>query len=554
VDGAADRSSGSYPEEIVVTDKTPEEIAEEIISNGKAGKKRKTARVDRDKGATLLDDVYKFTGRFVAYPSEHAHVAHVLWIAHAHAMSAWESTPRIAFLSPEPASGKTRSLEVTELLVPNAVESVNCTPAYMFRKCGAEDGPPTILFDEIDTVFGAKAKENEELRALLNSGHRRGATCGRCVVRGQIVDTEEISSYAAVALAGLGWLPDTILSRSIIVRMRRRAADEIVESFRRRVHAPEGEALRQQLAGWTATIIDEATAARPPMPPGVEDRAADVWEPLLAIADIAGAGWPERARAAAVALVAVSREDVEPSLNMRLLADLRDIFGERDSITTKTILAELCQIEGAPWSDVRGKPLSDNQLARRLRQYGVKPRTIRTDHGTPRAYLRYDLVDVWRRYLPPFLVNAETLETPATSQQLQGDSVSAEAAAEPKQPPEPETKVSGVEGSDEDCCGSGDRRKPHNTDNVAGVLGVLGFPDDGPGLSRRAIDDLVSDVEDWVYGRRHNGDTSEAEIEAEVRRRLIDYGIFPEAVEIELKRVLQCLYEPRLVTSAIATD
>jgi hypothetical protein len=317
--------------------------------------------VDRGEGAALLDDVHKFK-RFIAYPSEHAQVAHVLWIAHAHLMSAWESTPRIAFLSPEPASGKTRSMEVTELLVPDPVAAVNVTPAYMFRKCGSEGSSPTILFDEIDTVFGAKAKEHEELRALLNSGHRRGATAGRCIVRGKIVETEEISSYAAVALAGLGWLPDTILSRSIIVRMRRRAPDEKVEAFRRRVHAPGGEALRRRLAGWAVTIVDEVTEARPDMPAGVEDRGADMWEPLLAIADIAGGEWPKRARAAAVALVAVTHE-VEPSLNLRLVADLRTVFGETEELATKTILAQLCALEDAPWKDLKGKPISDNQLA-----------------------------------------------------------------------------------------------------------------------------------------------------------------------------------------------
>src|SRR5262249_2272980 len=146
--------------------------------------------------------VYAFTGRFVAYPSEHAHVAHVLWIAHTHLMDAWESTPRLAFLSPEPASGKTRAIEMTELLVPNRVEAVNVTPAYLFRKVGAEQGRPTILYDEIDTVFGPRAKENEEIRGLLNAGHRKGAVAGRCVVRGKIVETEEIPAYCAVALAG----------------------------------------------------------------------------------------------------------------------------------------------------------------------------------------------------------------------------------------------------------------------------------------------------------------------------------------------------------------
>lgn len=119
-------------------------------------------------------------------------------------MDAWESTPRIAFLSPEPGSGKSRSLEVSELLVPRPVEAVNVTPAYLFRKVGSDDGRPTVLYDEIDTVFGPRAKDNEEIRGLLNAGHRRGAVAGRCVVRGKIVMTEEIPAYCAVALQPRG--------------------------------------------------------------------------------------------------------------------------------------------------------------------------------------------------------------------------------------------------------------------------------------------------------------------------------------------------------------
>jgi hypothetical protein len=138
--------------------------------------------------------------------------------------------------SAEPASGKTRALEITELLVPNPVTAVNVSPAYLFRKVGSEEGI-TLLYDEIDTVFGPKARDNEELRGLLNAGHRKGAVAGRCVVRGKSIETEEIPAYAAVAMAGLGWLPDTILSRTVIVRMRRRHAGERVEPYRRRVHA-----------------------------------------------------------------------------------------------------------------------------------------------------------------------------------------------------------------------------------------------------------------------------------------------------------------------------
>ena len=115
---------------------------------------------DKVNAQELFQKVEKFLGRFVCYPSEHARIAHVLWVAHAHCMDAWESTARLAALSPEPASGKTRLLEVTALLVPNPIEAVNMSVAYLFRKVGGEDGLPTILFDEIDTVFGPKAKEN----------------------------------------------------------------------------------------------------------------------------------------------------------------------------------------------------------------------------------------------------------------------------------------------------------------------------------------------------------------------------------------------------------
>jgi hypothetical protein len=352
--------------------------------------------------AEILDAIHGFLGRFVIYPSKEAHDAHVLWIAHTHCMDAWESTPRIAFLSPEPASGKTRALEVSELLVPNAVEAVNVSPAYIFRKVGdQENGLPTILFDEIDTVFGPKAKENEDVRALLNAGHRRGAVVGRCVAHGKKQVPEEISAFCAVALAGLGWLPDTILSRSIIVRMRRRAAHEKVTPFRRRIYVKEGNKLHNQLAAWAAGAVKEMTEARPVMPDGIEDRNADVWEALLAIAEAAGEHWPTRAQVAAVTLVTAAA-DKEPSLGIRLLSDLREIFGQAEQMTTAVILERLNNLSEAPWNDLKGKPLNDRMLATRLRQYGVKSRTLNLG-GEARAkgYAREDLHDVWIRYLAP---------------------------------------------------------------------------------------------------------------------------------------------------------
>jgi Protein of unknown function (DUF3631) len=440
------------------TDKTPEQIADELL--GKAGitkkakanvgklKKLRPIKVGTDKGAILFNDVETFLARFIVYPSEAARVAHVLWIGHTHLMDAWESTPRLAFLGPEPGIGKTRSMEVTELLVPDPVATVNCTPAFVFRKCGSDDGPPTILFDEIDTVFGAKAKEHEELRALLNSGHRRGAYVGRCIVSGKTVLTEEIPSFAAVAMAGIGWLPDTIMSRCVVVRMRRRAPDEIVQAFRRRIHGPQGELLCRQLAGWAETVLEQAIDARPDMPNGIEDRNADCWEALLAVADLAGVDWPERAREAAVALIKITRED-EPSLGIRLLVDLHTIFGAVETMSTKDIIEALICVEESPWGDLRGKPLDARGLANILRRYQIKPVNVRLGGIIQKGYRREDLYENWRRYIPSSLSPPET----------------ALHALHPLQTPPP---------------------KPSETANVADVAHVADFQGkaDTPGLSR----------------------------------------------------------------------
>jgi hypothetical protein len=360
------------------------------------GETNAEAKLDGD---MVLRETMAFLADYIAYPSLHAQIAHTLWIAHTHLMEVWESTPRLAFLSPEPGSGKTRALEVTELLVPRPVASVNASPAYLFRRVSSKDGTPTLLFDEVDTVFGPKAKDNEEVRGMLNAGHRRGAMAGRCVIRGKTVETEELPAYCAVALAGLGNLPDTILSRSVIIRMRRRSAAEQVKPFRRRVEEPEGNRLRARLETWTASVRDQLIGVWPAMPAGIADRDADVWEPLLAIADAAGGPWPEMARVAAVTLVTQSKES-SPSLGVRLLSDLRDVFGDRKALPTTTILTALCNIEEAPWADLKGYALDARRLANYLKPYGVKSKAYRDGEITVKGYRREDLHDPWLRYLP----------------------------------------------------------------------------------------------------------------------------------------------------------
>jgi hypothetical protein len=359
--------------------------------------------------STLLNDVEEFLRRFVAHPSEAARVAHVLWIAHTHAMHVWESTPRIAFLSPEPSSGKSRALEVTELLVPRPIHAVNTTPAYLFRKVADEGGLPTILYDEIDTVFGPRAKDNEDVRGMLNAGHRRGAVAGRCKTIGKTVLTEELPAYCAVALAGIDDLPDTLMSRSVVVRMRRRAPGEIVEPFRHRLHAEEGNAIRDCLEAWATEI---PTGVWPEMPEGVTDRDADVWEALLAVANAASGEWPKRAYVSAVTLVTDSKTGV-PSIGVRLLEDLRTVFADEDVMFTADIIAALVALEEAPWGDLRGKPVDARWIARHLSKYEVKPGTVRRGEETAKGYSRSDLTDPWARYLGTAGCGSVTSVTPS---------------------------------------------------------------------------------------------------------------------------------------------
>jgi hypothetical protein len=361
-------------------------------------------------GDVVLRQLYDFLGRFIRYPSEAAHVAHTLWIVHTYMMDRWSATGRLAFLSAEKESGKTRALEVTEKLVPNPKMTANGSANYLFRI--AAQGV-TLLYDEIDTIFGPKAQEHEDIRSFLNAGYKRSGSFGRCVTVGNKIETEDLPAYAAVAVAGIGFLPDTILSRSIVVQMRRRRAGEKVEPWRERSCTPQADRVRSSLVAWTRSQ-PEMIEDWPTMPNGIEDRAEEIWEPLIVVADLAGGDWPARAREAAVTLVMEGREK-EISLGVKLLTDLRTIFGKSETKRTAEILADLCAMEEAPWGDLKGKSLDARGLARRLKPYNVKSHVIRFGATTANGYQRTDLMDAWDRYVPPPAENCITSKTDETA-------------------------------------------------------------------------------------------------------------------------------------------
>ncbi|MGW9324739.1 DUF3631 domain-containing protein [Streptomyces koyangensis] len=352
-------------------------------------------------GSALLDELRARIAKFVILPSEEALDAVTLWTVATHLQPAWEHAPRLAVVGPAKRCGKSRLLDILTETVHDPMLTVNATPAAIFRSI--TDEPPTLLVDEADTIFGTpkQAEKNEEMRGLLNSGHQRGRFVIRVV--GNDHTPHKFSTFAMAAIAGIGELPDTIMDRAIVIRMRRRAEGEYVKPFRSRRDIPGLHDLRDRIAAWSQSVMDKAASHEPGMP--VEDRAADTWDPLVAVADLAGGAWPRRAREACARMVAAEAETEEEQPSAaRILADIRRVFvaqREPDSLSTDELLHHLRQDPEAPWAQWGRNGLTARDLAAMLRQFGVTPGNVRLADGTQRkGYMRNKFLDPWRRYCP----------------------------------------------------------------------------------------------------------------------------------------------------------
>jgi hypothetical protein len=346
----------------------------------------------------LLDQVRRFIRRFVVLPSDAAATVLALFVLHTWATEAAEATAYMVVVSAEKGSGKTRVLEVLGYLVREPWHTAGVSEAALFRKI--EQDEPCLLLDEIDAIFGSNSERTEPLRAALNAGNRRGGRVTRCIP--PKMELGEFSVFCPKALAGIdtGRLPDTIKDRSVILRMKRRCAGEEVERLRHRNVAPEAEPLTDSLGAWAEAAGPILRTATPELPDELSDRAADGWEPLLAIADLAGEEWATEARQAAVILSAPSDED-ELALGPLLLAGIRKSMDGRQAISTADLLASINADEELPfgaWNE--GKGIDARRLARLLKPYGIKPKSIRLGDGTPKGYALEDLQDTFVRYLP----------------------------------------------------------------------------------------------------------------------------------------------------------
>jgi len=345
-------------------------------------------------GAELLAELAALCQRYVVLP-EHADVAIALWVVFTHCVDAVSIAPILALTSPEKRCGKSTVLALLRRLVLRPLTAANITTASLFRSI--EAWKPTLLIDEADTFIGS----SDELRGVLNSGHTRDSAF---VVRtvGENHEPRKFSTWGAKAIALIGKLKDTLADRSVEISLKRKLPGERVGRLR---HAdPElFHTMAQRCARWATDHARAIRAVRPATPEELHDRAADNWEPLLAIADLVGGVWPERARVAALTLS--GGEDAEgDSVRVQLLADIQDVFEHRgaDRISSDDLTNELITLEDRPWAEYsRGKPLTKARLSRLLRPFRVVSKSIRLPDGrTPKGYLVDQFNDAFSRYLP----------------------------------------------------------------------------------------------------------------------------------------------------------
>lgn len=352
--------------------------------------------------ATVLDATCNFLRRYVIFAMPAQVDAVALFVGHTWLYDEFDTTPYLAIQSPEKGSGKTRLLECLRLVTRDPVPMAGASLAALFRII--DERHPTLLLDEADTIFGKRTGDaTEHLRGLLNNGYRRGVPYYRVVGEGKKMHVDSFDVFCPKAVASIGRLPDTVQDRSVVVTLKRRTTYEPVARFRFRAAEREAITIRE----WWETLTDQLKLAEEAsVPDELPDRAADSWEPLLALADAAGGGWPARGRAAAIQLSGLPNvEEDKPSI--QLLSDVRDIFTatgvERISIAQ---LMEALRTEDAfqmhPWREWNhGAGLKPTSIGRMLTPYVGPARQLWIDGANTRGYELEQLEDAFARYLPP---------------------------------------------------------------------------------------------------------------------------------------------------------
>lgn len=343
--------------------------------------------------AALLNEIERTLLRYVVLP-DHAAPAIALWVAHAHALVSTALTPILAIESPEKRCGKTTLLSLLQPMVPKALTAANMTAATAFR--AVEEFQPTLVVDEGDTFL---TTDKGELIGIFNSGHTRTSAFVLRTV-GDNHEVKRFSTWCPKIIALIGELPPTLQDRSVVIPMRRRQRDEKVER-RRADRNADLEIICRKAARWASDNAEALADCDPDVPDQMDDRAADNWRPLLAIAELAGEHWPATAREAALVLSG-ARSDDDDGGGVLLLRDIREVLGRDDWLTPTRLVERLVELPESPWPEWRrGKPITARGVARLLKPFSIKSEEGRVEGDKKRRYYRANFEDAWARYLTP---------------------------------------------------------------------------------------------------------------------------------------------------------
>jgi putative DNA primase/helicase len=347
-------------------------------------------------GAELLDETITQLKRFVVAEG-HQLIAVALWVVHTHAFEAWWISPKLLIESATKRCGKTRLFEVIERLVRRKLLVSSATSSSVFRVIEANrDAPPTLLMDEADYL----TEKDDNMRKLINAAQQKAeARVLISVPCGDGWESRLFSTWAPIALAGLGAQAATIRDRSVVVTMRRKTRDQPVEKLRGNKDYGFHE-LARKCARWAADHLEELKDAEPHMPAILHDRAQDNWEPLIAIADAAGGDWPQRARNAAARVLQAADELDAPEVGVQLIHDIMDVIdggfsevedwpagwvasGSLERVPVVYLLLRLHDMAERIWSTYGkgGTKLRDYELAELLRPFGVKSKQLKFNIG-----------------------------------------------------------------------------------------------------------------------------------------------------------------------------
>jgi hypothetical protein len=265
---------------------------------------------------------------------------------------------------------------------------------------------PTLLWDEVDSIFGSrKASEaNENKRALLNAGYERGVTAIRLERSAGGFKKISYDPFCPKILAGIGWLPDTIVDRSIPILIHRRLKTQPCQKYRRQ-NRDNAKPLHDALEAWSKD--DELKSLRerqPQMPECMTDRQEDIWEPLLAIADSIGGDVPRLVREAARALCS-SDDDEELGHGIAYLVAIRKVIGEQSRIRSADLIDGLWDADALPSRLLEDEKPNYKKIGHWLSKFimsygGKRPRQLDFDGENARGYEAAELKEVFERYCP----------------------------------------------------------------------------------------------------------------------------------------------------------